>query len=64
MPDAPTGATVELITYADGIDTAEEWSHFWEGRDHACPISVIHLSTIDLATDDAPCPATLVVFVK
>ena len=48
MPDAddmPAGATLQLITYDDGIDTDEEWSQFWEGKDHDVGISIIHLST-------------------
>ena len=43
--DMPAGPTLQLITYDDGIDTEEEWSQFWEGKDHDVDISVIHLST-------------------
>jgi mannose-6-phosphate isomerase-like protein (cupin superfamily) len=41
----PTGPTLQLITYPDGIDADEEWSQFWEGKDYDVAISVIHLST-------------------
>jgi len=41
----PAGPTLQLITYDDGIDTDEEWSAFWEGKDHDVDISLIHLST-------------------
>ena len=43
--DMPAGPTLQLITYDDGIDTDEEWSQFWEGKEHDCAVSVIHLST-------------------
>ena len=43
--DMPAGASMQMITYDDGIDTEEEWSQFWEGKDYDCGVSVIHLST-------------------
>jgi mannose-6-phosphate isomerase-like protein (cupin superfamily) len=55
MPDQdhmPAGSTLQLITYDDGIDTEEESSQSWEGKDHDLGISLIHLST----TKDADAP--------
>ena len=43
--DKPAGSTLQMITYDDGIDTEEEWSQSWEGKDHDVGISLIHLST-------------------
>ena len=43
--ELPAGPTLQLITYDDGIDTDEEWSQFWEGKDYDVDISLIHLST-------------------
>jgi len=63
--DMPAGSTLQLITYDDGIDTEEEWSQSWEGKDHDVSISLIHLST---TTDDDgpplhfhPYPETIIV---
>ncbi|MBV9819440.1 MAG: hypothetical protein JOZ07_13995 [Solirubrobacterales bacterium] len=36
---------MQLITYDNGIDTDEEWDQSWEGKDHGCDMSIIHLST-------------------
>jgi mannose-6-phosphate isomerase-like protein (cupin superfamily) len=50
--DMPAGSTLQLITYDDGIDTEEQWSQSWEGKDHDVDISLIHLSTTK--DDDGP----------
>ena len=43
--EMPAGPTLQLINYAEGIDTAEEWSESWQGKDHDVDLSIIHLST-------------------
>jgi mannose-6-phosphate isomerase-like protein (cupin superfamily) len=50
--DKPAGSTLQIITYDDGIDTEEEWSQSWEGKNHGVGISLIHLSTTK--DDDGP----------
>ena len=42
----PAGPTLQLVAYREGIDTEEEWTQSWEGKDHDVDVSVIHLATI------------------
>ena len=49
---------MEVIRYPDGIDTEEEWSQSWEGKDHDVGISLIHLSTTKAAQRAAIGPSS------
>ncbi|MDQ3579107.1 MAG: cupin domain-containing protein [Actinomycetota bacterium] len=40
---APSG--VYVITDSEGVDTAEQWSEYFEGKQYGVDVSYIHLST-------------------